>query len=400
MFTRFILPLAALTGICLGIYGVSPYRLVVERKTMPISQPIQDPPEQPPGLQRIIAGAGIIEARMENIPIGTTVPGVVTEVYVDGRPGHKRVGDRVQRGEPLFKIDDRELRAQLEVRLAALGAAEAQLRRLEELPRPEDLPPAEAAVEEARARLLDAQAAYDRDLPLFQKKLLAASDFDKIRYALQAAKAALEKAEADLARLKAGAWQEDLEVARAACEQARSEVRSVQMLIDRLVVRAPVDGQVLKVNVRPGQFAALVWDEPMIVLGDVTRLHVRVDVDENDLPRFMEGARAWATIKGQKEPRFPLEFVRIEPYVIPKRSLTGENAERVDTRVLQVLYALPDELPQRLYVGQQMDVFLDVGPISRHMAEGPAETLQLQALAVSAELAPQFATRPEAPRSQ
>jgi multidrug resistance efflux pump len=244
------------------------------------------------------------------------------------------------------------------------------------MPRAEDVPPAEAAVDEAQARLLDAEAALNRDTQLFNRKMLAASDFDKDRFTVQAARATLAKTKADLAKLKAGAWKEDIEVQRAAVEQARSQLESMKIMLERLIVRAPVDGQILQVNVRPGQFAALAWKEPMIVLGDVNRLHVRVDIDENDLPRFREGVRAWATVKGRKEPRFALEFVRIEPYVIPKKSLTGDNSERVDTRVLQVLYALPDEPPIKVYVGQQMDVFLAAGENEKYLAGDKAEASQ------------------------
>jgi multidrug resistance efflux pump len=381
MMTRFLLPLAALVGIGLALYGVSPWKVALEKKTTPISRPILDPPQPPPGAERPIAGAGLIEAQRENIPIGTPVAGVVTEVYVDGRQGydppHKKVGDRVAKGEPLFRIDDRDLLAELKVREAALRAAEVQLHRLDQMPRAEDLPPAEAAVEEAHARLLDARAAFNRDLPLFHQKMLAASDFDKDRYTMQAADAALARARADLAKLKAGAWKEDIDVQRASVDQARSQVESIRIQLDRLIVRAPVDGEILQVNVRPGQFAALAWKEPMVVLGDVNRLHVRVDVDENDLYRFREGVRAWATVKGRKEPRFTLEFVRIEPYVIPKKSLTGDNSERVDTRVLQVLYALPDRPSIRVYVGQQMDVFLASAEeeIQAHGRDAPSRTV-------------------------
>jgi multidrug resistance efflux pump len=300
---------------------------------------------------------------------------VVLEVYVDGRPGynppHKRVGDRVRRGESLFRIDDRDLTAELKVREASLRAAVAQLHRLANMPRAEDLPPAVAAVEEARARLLDAQASYNRDANLFKKKMLAAADFDKDLYTLQGARASLAKAEADLAKLKAGAWKEDIEVQKAEVEQAKSQVENIKIMLDRLVVRAPVDGQVLQVNIRPGQYAALAWKEPMIVLGEVNRLHLRVDIDENDLYRFREGVPAWANIKGRREPRFNLEFVRVEPYVIPKKSLTGDNTERVDTRALQVLYALPVQSPAKVYVGQQMEVFLEAAQTESSLGRLP-----------------------------
>ena len=73
---------------------------------------------------------------------------------------------------------------------------------------------------------------------------------------------------------------------------------------------------------------------------------------------FSKGAEAVATLKGRPNVRFPLKFVYVEPYVIPKQSLTGNNSERVDQRVLQVIYELPDERPMDVYIGQQMDVYL------------------------------------------
>jgi hypothetical protein len=85
-----------------------------------------------------------------------------------------------------------------------------------------------------------------------------------------------------------------------------------------------------------------------------------VDIDEHDIPRFKAGAPARASLRGAPEQSYPLTFVRVEPYVIPKKSLTGDNTERVDTRVLQVIYAL-EVNGKPVYVGQQMDVFIDVG---------------------------------------
>jgi multidrug resistance efflux pump len=371
MFTKIVLPLVALMGVLVGVRAV--YSTTKKDREAPVSVPLLDPPQKPAEIVRAIYGLGLVEAQRENIPIGTAVPGVVLEVFVDGRPGydppHKKVGDRVHKGEPLFRIDDRDLIADLKTRESSLRAERAQLHRLEKMPRAEDLPPAIAAVDEAHARLLDAEAAYNRDLHLFQKQMLAASEFDKDKYGRLAAQATLARTEADLAKLRAGAWKEDIEVQRAAVEQAQSQIDSIKIMLERLIVRAPVDGVILQVNVRPGQIATLAWKEPMIVLGEVNRLHVRVDIDENDLYRFVEGMPAWANIKGRAEPRFPLEYVRIEPYVIPKKSLTGDNSERVDTRALQVLYALPDRSPAKVYVGQQMEVFLALGEEHRYRAE-------------------------------
>jgi HlyD family secretion protein len=136
--------------------------------------------------------------------------------------------------------------------------------------------------------------------------------------------------------------------------------------IDRLIVRTPkaaetsAEFKVLQVNVRPGEYVGTVPGQAMIVLGFVGRLHVRVDIDENDIGRFRPNLPGTAKPRGAPGVAFPIRFVRVEPYVIPKRSLTGGSQERVDTRVLQVIYRIETgEKP--LYVGQQMDVFLDAG---------------------------------------
>jgi HlyD family secretion protein len=124
-----------------------------------------------------------------------------------------------------------------------------------------------------------------------------------------------------------------------------------------------VSGQILQVNIRLAEFAqAGVLDTPLMLLGNVEPLHVRVDIDENDAWRVRPGAPAVAFMRGNRALKTPVHFVRFEPYVVPKKSLTGDTTGRVDTRVLQVLYQFSrGDLP--MYVGQQMDVFIGAPPI-------------------------------------
>ena len=345
MFTKYILPLLAIAGVSFAVYTV-----VKARETPPPAEPVVTPPPRA-HVVRSVAGAGIVEARRENIPIGVNVPGVVTEVFV-------KKGDMVKQGDPLFRVDDRDLKAMLRVREADLASAKAQWHKLKMAPRPEDVPPAEAMVAEAKAKLDDTEAAMARSERLYTRQMIPASDWDKDRFAYYGARATLAKVTAQLELLKKGTWKEDLDVAQAAVDLAQSQVDSMRINLERLTARAPIDGEILQLNVRLGQYAAMTWKEPMIVLGDVKRLHVRVDIDESDLPRFDKLAEALATLKGRPQVRFPLKFVYVEPYVVPKQSLTGSNSERVDTRVLQVIYELPDERAVPLYVGEQMDVYI------------------------------------------
>jgi len=176
---------------------------------------------------------------------------------------------------------------------------------------------------------------------------------------LGVARRQLAQAKAEDALLKAGAWRPDKEIARANVELAEAQVLQTKTDLDRALVRAPRDGVVLQVNVREGEYVGTPPGQALMLLGAVNdKVHVRVDINEHDIPRFRPGAPARASLRGDPRQDFPLTFVRVEPYVLPKKSLTGDNTERVDTRVLQVIYAVEARY-RPLYVGQQVDVFIE-----------------------------------------
>jgi hypothetical protein len=85
-------------------------------------------------------------------------------------------------------------------------------------------------------------------------------------------------------------------------------------------------------------------------------------VDEHEAWRVSPGAKAIANVRGNADLKTPVTFVRFEPFVLPKKSLTGDSTERVDTRVLQVIYRVDNDA-LRLFVGQQMDVFIEASTI-------------------------------------
>ncbi|HEX5472314.1 MAG TPA: HlyD family efflux transporter periplasmic adaptor subunit [Lacipirellulaceae bacterium] len=352
MFSKFInlLVKIGLPILAIALIAFSVKYLAQAKERLPKLPPPVTPAENP--FPNTVAGAGIVEPETENISIGTSLPGIVVEVMV-------KVGQHVKAGDPLFRIDDRDRKAELEVRQAMLADAKSSLERLKAMPRPEELPAAEAKVKEAKADWDNWEQQWARGEKLVTDRAISQEEFlDRKESAIQA-RERYNRATADLNLLKAGTWKPDLQVAQAAVEHAQAQVDQAQTDIDRLTVRALVDGEVLQVNVRPGEYVGAPPDKALIVLGNVTQLHVRVDIDEYDIPRFVPHAPARATLKGQPtKDFFPLKFVRIEPYVVPKKSLTGDNTERVDTRVLQVIYAI-DTTGKRLFVGQQVDVFID-----------------------------------------
>jgi len=339
----------ALPCLALGLLVCAVMHVVRAQQPAVKSKPPVEPPRAP--FASTVAGAGIIEARTENISIGSHLPGVVAEVVV-------QVGAKVDQGTPLFRLDDRALKSNLRVMQANLSAVKAELSRLESMPRPEELPAAEARVNEAKAMLAEQEAHYERAKRLDTERATTEQEMIRRRQAVQMAEQQVAAQQAAYDLLKAGAWEPEKAVARAKVEQAVASLEQVQTEIARLTVTAPVEGEVLQVNVRPGEFVGAPPGQALVVLGNVQLLHVRVDIDEHDIPRFRPGAPAEATLRGDPHQKFNLAFERVEPYVVPKKSLTGDNTERVDTRVLQVIYSIENQ-GCTLYVGQQVDAFID-----------------------------------------
>jgi multidrug resistance efflux pump len=299
-----------------------------------------------------VAAVGLVEPSSENIAVSTPVSGLVVDIHV-------KSGDRVQRGARLFSLDDRDLRAELTLRKTSLAVARSRLARLEHAPRPEEIPQAEARVREAEAALADAQNQQRLIESVVDKRAIREEDVLRRREAANAASARLDEARAALALLKAGTWGDDLAVAQAEVANAEAQVRRVEADLDRLTMRAPIAGEILQLNLRVGEYAqAGQLSRPLLVMGEVGRLHVRADIDENDAWRVRPGSQANAAERGNSSRRATLEFVRFEPLVVPKKSLTGDSTERVDTRVLQAIFRFTDRnVP--FFVGQQMDVFIE-----------------------------------------
>ena len=313
---KYTLPLLAIAGILFAVYTV-----INGNKPTPIATAVTEPSSAP--FKAFIAGAGIIEAQSQNIAIGTPLPGIVTTVAV-------KVGDRVKAGAPLFYLDDRDTRATLAIKLA-------------------DLAKAKADVSIAKATYSDSKSLSDLAEAVTDRRAISTEELLRRRNMMLITKARLESA-------------------LALVQQAQASLADTETTLNLLVVRAPVEGEVLQVNVRPGEFAqAGFLNTPLLVLGNLDQLHVRVDIDENDAWRFDKKSRAIAFLRGNRSFKVDLNLAYVEPYVVPKRSLTGDSNERVDTRVLQVLYRF-DRKQLPLYVGQQMDVFIEAEDYSPNKA--------------------------------
>jgi HlyD family secretion protein len=303
-----------------------------------------------------IAGLGEFQSSGEPVAIATPLSGVICEVYVVA-------GSKMKKGDPLFKIDDRALKADLMTRESALAAAEARLMKLQRGTRPEDITPAIARVEIAKVDVRRTEDQYHRSEKLRTGVAISDEEFYARKFAMDQARAELTLAQAELKRLEAGTWAPDLTIAEQEVKTAQSEVEHVLMDLERTLVRAPVDGTILHVNLRVGEYAdAGRTDSPLIQIGPDGPLQVRVQIDEEDAACFSGLAKAEGFVRGRIRKQVSLRFVRVEPRLVPKVSLTGSTTERVDTRVLFVVYQVTDDSPKThvsIYPGQKLDVFIE-----------------------------------------
>lgn len=310
-FARQILPILALIGV-----AIAAWLILVGLPDRSTAEPAEQPPKAVGKLANAprVAGAGIVEPSSEVIDIGSALSGLVTDVRV-------RPGDLVGKGQVLFTVDARAARAQL-----------AQ---------------SDAAINEARAAIAEATAA----------QRTARQQLDLYRNLSDPA--AVSRAEVIRAEGEEAAATSRLGLARARLAAAQAASGAARTEIDRLVVRAPIAGEILAVNIRPGEFVSTMGGgnaQAFIQMGQTNPLHVRVDIDENEVARVALGKDAVISPRGAAELHVNATFVRAEPLVIPKRSLTNSAAERVDVRVLQLIYALPESDAFR--VGQQIDAFI------------------------------------------
>ncbi len=307
----FLVRYGSITLAIVGVVQMTQVLQVIRAQENPTPPPPVAPPEKP--FTKGLAATGILESAAENVSIGTPVPGLVSQVLV-------KVWDKVKEGQELMRLDDRELQAQLigqeasiEVNQANLGISQAQLAK--------------------------AQDTLDRLKSITDQRAISQDDLRNRTNDVLVAKAQATQTQAQL-------------------NAAHAAVKQTQLLIERLTVRAPRAGSILQVNIRAGEYASFQNKQAAITLGDVDMLQVRADVDEQNALSVRPDQPAKAFLKGDGKTAYDLEFVRIDPFVIPKQSLTGASTERVDTRVLQVIYRLKVPAGTTLYVGQQVDVFI------------------------------------------
>jgi HlyD family secretion protein len=334
-----------------------------KRPEPPVFNPAPNP--YPKG----IYANGIVESYQsngQNINIYPEVGGVVTEIRA-------REGQAVKKGDVLFKLDDSVQRANVAQLKSQAEAAHAVLDGLKAQPRKEVLQVAAAQVSAVAANLKNVtdQLAKVRRSYRINPRSVSKFDLDNAFNAVKIAQSNLEVVRRQYDLTRAGAWVYDILNQEKQFEALTQEFLSAQALLEKYTIRAPADGVILSVNAAQGSFASpqgayATYSQaysPVVVMGtSAEQLAVRVFVDEILVNRLPDPAKmsAQMSVRGT-DIKVNLEYERTQPYITPKIELSDQRLERVDVRVLPMIFKFKKPPHTNIFPGQLVDVYLGEG---------------------------------------
>ena len=313
-----------------------------------------------------IYAEGMVESDQssgENINVYPEVSGTVKQIPA-------REGQEVRKGAVLLLLDDSIQRATTEQLQSQAQAAFTLLEELRAQPRKETLDVNEAQVVSAQASLKTAQDELDKQQAAYNldPKSISKDALDSAANAVITAKANLEVARRQRDLTRAGAWIYDINNQERTYNALVKSSLSASALLSKYTLRAPRDGIVLSINPAVGSYVSGqgAYDtytqgmDPVLVLGSPhTNLNVRCYVDEILVPRIpdISKMKAQMSVRGSAV-KIPLTYVRMQPFVSPKIELSDQRLERVDVRVLPIIFRIEIPKGMNLYPGLLVDVYI------------------------------------------
>jgi multidrug resistance efflux pump len=323
--------------------------------------------------QTSIFATGIVEGRTEEIELLPEATGRVDELLVG-------LGDWVDAGQVLLKLDNRTQRAQVAVSLANLQLEQANLDRLVNGARESERAEARALLTAKQARLRQALLTWQRVQTLRAQDALSQQEADDQEGVFHTLSAEVEACQARLNQLEAPARDDELRAAQARVAAAQAAYELSQIALDRTVLRAPVRAQVIDMHVEIGETVSRGRSAPVVVLSDTSTLRVRAFVEEIDAPSISVGAKAIVAADGLPNQRFEAIVASVSPRMNPKRMATDRPNELYDSKMREVVLDLT--VPPHgcaLLVGLRVDVtFTTTPPIDTATAGGFTTTGSLQ----------------------
>jgi HlyD family secretion protein len=289
---------------------------------------------------------GRVEPLSGLIRVAPPVMGVIGDVLVGA-------GDAVFAGEALIRLTDHEVRARL-------AAAEAQVALRRRVRNKESASSGAAARRRAEDAVADTEIAVSEARSFVDKAAVerrpgrgSDADVEAARSGLTRAQVRLVQQKAELRRIEADASLPTQ--AEGQLNIARSELLAAQAAVENMTIRAPIDGTILQMNAKPGELASPSATQALVLLGNVSALRVRAEVDERDIEKIKPGQSVLVRPAAFRDREIAGTVSFVAPLVEAGRYNALGQRNMTDVDVVEVLVNLGE--PGPLGVGMKVDVY-------------------------------------------
>jgi HlyD family secretion protein len=291
---------------------------------------------------------GRVEPWSGEIKITAAAIGAIGELLV-------KPNDKVFAGELLIRLRDEEVvtrvataEAQVAMRKRARNDQTAASR-VADRRRGEDL------VADAERAVVDTRAAIDTVSITRRAGRSSEGDVQAARAAYTRAQEKLKRERADLKRLLNDSGVPLPVLVDGQLNIARTELATAEAALEKLMIRAPIDGSVLQINGKIGELASPSAAQPLIVLGDLSGLRVRAEVDERDFGDIKIGQAVLVRTSVLRGREIAGKVSSIAPIVDAGRINLRGQRNMTDVNVVEVVIDLTE--PGPLAVGMKVDVY-------------------------------------------
>jgi HlyD family secretion protein len=295
-----------------------------------------------------LASPGRIEGKSDSIEVGAAIDGVIQSIPV-------REGEQVTQGQVVAVLDCRDLQSVLPVARAEAESLRQVRERLLRGSRDEERAAAAQKTAAVKAVLAQASAQLERNRKLAESDLISRDAYDQIRRDAEVAEAQYQGAKHAEELVNAPALPEEVARADSDYQAALERITLAEEKLGKCSVRAPADGTILRILLRPGESFALVSPRPVLTIADLSGRRVRAEVDERDVGKVHVGQRILVSSEAFSGRRFGGKVTRLSSVMGRKSVLTGDPADKSDRDILEVIAQL-DPAATALPIGLRVTV--------------------------------------------
>lgn len=292
------------------ILGGVGYRLALSRNNKDKNKGYERVTVEIGDLKEVVPADGTIRPKVE-VEVKSKAPGIVKAIY-------KEEGDPVKEGEIIVELDKEDLLSQIRQARANLEASIAQLKLVERSQSPLEKAQRQAALEQAKINLENAEKRMKRFAELKEQGYVTEEEYQEVVKAYELAKAQYDSVSLQIQIANKGGTKEEIAVAKAAVVRNRAILQNSEEQLKNATIRAPISGVILSRPVEIGSAVASGTTGQsggtlVATIGDLSEMYLEAFIDESDVGKVTPGMNANITVDAYPGRTFLGKLHKIAP---------------------------------------------------------------------------------------